>query len=38
VAGRTRVPISRTYALEEVPRALADCTQGALGTFAVRMG
>jgi NADPH:quinone reductase-like Zn-dependent oxidoreductase len=36
-AGRIRVPISRTYALEDVPRALAEFPQGTLGKYAVRI-
>jgi NADPH:quinone reductase-like Zn-dependent oxidoreductase len=35
VAGRLQVPISRTYALPDVPRALEDFTQGTLGKFSV---
>ena len=34
-AGRLRVPIRRTYRLEEVPRALADFGAPHLGKLAV---
>ena len=34
-AGRLRVPISRTYPLEDAPRALDDFPGGTLGKFAV---
>lgn len=34
-AGRLRVPVTRTYSLGDVPRALADFGAGALGKFAV---
>ncbi|PZF86652.1 NADP-dependent oxidoreductase [Jiangella anatolica] len=34
-AGRLRVPITRTYALADVPQALADFGAGAVGKFAV---
>lgn len=33
--GRIRVPISRTYALDEIPEAMADFTAGTLGKLAV---
>jgi hypothetical protein len=35
VAGRLRVPVTRTYGLAEVPQALGDFAAGALGKFAV---
>jgi hypothetical protein len=35
VAGRLRVPVTRTYRLAEVPQALGDFAAGALGKFAV---
>jgi NADPH:quinone reductase-like Zn-dependent oxidoreductase len=35
--GRIRVPISRTYALADVPQALADFPAGTLGKYAVRI-
>ncbi|MGN9908851.1 NADP-dependent oxidoreductase [Phytohabitans sp. LJ34] len=34
-SGRLRVPVTRTYALGEVPQALADFGAGAVGKFAV---
>ncbi|MGZ4607061.1 MAG: hypothetical protein ACXVXV_13090 [Blastococcus sp.] len=34
-AGRIRLPISRTYALDDVPRALDDFRAGTLGKFSV---
>ncbi len=37
-AGRLRVPVTRTYPLAEVPRALADFAAGALGKLAVTIG
>jgi NADPH:quinone reductase-like Zn-dependent oxidoreductase len=36
-AGRLRVPVQRTYALSEVPQALADFGRGTLGKLAVRV-
>ena len=33
--GQLRVPITRTYALHEVPKAFADLAAGTLGKFAV---
>ena len=33
--GRLRVPITRTYPLEETPQALADFAAGSLGKLAV---
>lgn len=36
-AGTVRVPITRTYQLSEVPRALADFTAGTLGKLGVRV-
>jgi NADPH:quinone reductase-like Zn-dependent oxidoreductase len=36
-AGRIRVPISRTYALADAPRALADFPRGTLGKYAIRI-
>lgn len=35
VAGRLRVPVTRTYALAEVPQALADFGAGAVGKLAI---
>ncbi len=35
VGGPLRVPITRTYPLEEAPQALADFSAGALGKLAV---
>ncbi len=37
-AGRLRVPIQRTYRLEQVPKALADFASGKLGKLAVTIG
>jgi NADPH:quinone reductase-like Zn-dependent oxidoreductase len=37
VAGRVRIPIQRTYTLEEVPRAFEDFAAGTLGKLAVTM-
>ncbi len=37
-AGRLRVPIQRTYPLEQAPRALADFAVGTLGKLAVAIG
>ena len=37
LAGRLRLPISRTYDLAEAPQALEDFTGGTLGKFAVRI-
>jgi NADPH:quinone reductase-like Zn-dependent oxidoreductase len=34
-AGRLRVPITHTYALDEVPAAIADFRAGTLGKLAV---
>ena len=34
-AGRLRIPVTRTYPLDDVPRALADFGAGAVGKFAV---
>lgn len=34
-AGRLRVPVARTYALAEAPRAIADFTTGTVGKLAV---
>ena len=36
--GRLRVPVTRTYALAEVPTALADFRKGTVGKFAVAVG
>ena len=36
--GRLRVPIQRTYRLEQVASALADCAAGTLGKLAVTVG
>jgi NADPH:quinone reductase-like Zn-dependent oxidoreductase len=38
VAGRLRVPITRTYALADVPRALDDFAKGTVGKFSVTTG
>jgi NADPH:quinone reductase-like Zn-dependent oxidoreductase len=35
VAGRIRIPVQRTYALTEVPRAFADFAAGTLGKLAI---
>jgi NADPH:quinone reductase-like Zn-dependent oxidoreductase len=35
VAGRLRVPVTRTYPLSEAPQALADFGAGAVGKFAI---
>jgi hypothetical protein len=35
VAGRVRVPVQRTYRLEDVPRAIGDFAAGTLGKLAV---
>jgi NADPH2:quinone reductase len=37
VAGHLRVPIQRTYTLEEVPQALADFASGTRGKFSVQV-
>lgn len=37
VAGNLRVPVQRTYKLEEVPQALNDFAQGTLGKYAVTL-
>jgi NADPH2:quinone reductase len=34
-AGRLRVPLQRTYSLEDVPQALADFAGGSLGKLGV---
>jgi NADPH:quinone reductase len=34
-SGRLRVPIQRTYGLEDVPQALKDFTRGTLGKFGI---
>jgi NADPH:quinone reductase-like Zn-dependent oxidoreductase len=36
-SGTVRVPITRTYRLEDVPRGLSDFAAGTLGKFAVRI-
>ena len=36
-AGRLRVPVQRTYALADVPQALADFARGTLGKLSVRV-
>ena len=36
-AGITRVPVTRTYELEDVPQGLADFAAGTLGKLAVRI-
>jgi NADPH:quinone reductase-like Zn-dependent oxidoreductase len=36
-AGRIRVPIRHTYALDDVPQAMADFTAGTIGKLAVRV-
>jgi NADPH:quinone reductase-like Zn-dependent oxidoreductase len=38
VAGRLRVPVTRTFALEDVPEALEDFRKGTVGKFAVAVG
>ena len=38
VAGRLRVPVTRTYALDDVPEALEDFRKGTVGKFAVAVG
>lgn len=38
LAGHLRVPLERTYSLDEVPAALADFAAGSLGKLAVRVG
>jgi NADPH:quinone reductase-like Zn-dependent oxidoreductase len=35
VAGRLRVPVTRTYPLNDVPQALADFAAGAVGKYAI---
>jgi NADPH:quinone reductase len=37
-AGRLRVPVARTYRLDEVPEALAEFRRGTLGKLAVSVG
>lgn len=37
VAGRLEVPVSRTYTLDQTPRALTDFTQGKLGKLAITL-
>jgi NADPH:quinone reductase-like Zn-dependent oxidoreductase len=37
-SGRIRVPIQRSYALDDAPGALKDFTSGTLGKLAVRVG
>lgn len=37
VAGRLEVPVSRTYPLDQTPRALTDFTQGKLGKLALTL-
>jgi NADPH:quinone reductase-like Zn-dependent oxidoreductase len=36
-SGALRVPITRTYRLEETPQALADFTAGSLGKLAIAL-
>lgn len=36
-SGKLRVPLSRTYELEEVPRAIGDFAKGSLGKWAIRI-
>ena len=35
VAGRLRIPVQRTYALEDVPRAMTDFQAGTIGKLAI---
>ncbi|MGW1998057.1 NADP-dependent oxidoreductase [Embleya sp. NPDC001921] len=36
-SGRLRIPVARTYGLDEVPQAIAEFTRGAVGKFVVHI-